>query len=78
MQTWTDVSTVLVQPSVESVLNETLGLDDTTPFALLERRLPNLGTVIASHVVTALLMSPLQVLRTRCVTAALARGGAGD
>jgi hypothetical protein len=65
LQTWSDLSLLLVQPSLESVLNETLGLDDTTPLELLDRRWPNLATVLVSHTVTALLLSPVQVLRTR-------------
>ena len=56
---------LMVQPSLESVLNDALGLDDTTPFELLERRWPNLFTILVSHVATALILSPVQVLRVR-------------
>jgi len=67
LQTWVDVSSIMVQPSLESALNDAFGLDDTTPFELLPPpRWPNLGTILVSHIATALVMSPIKVLRTRC------------
>jgi fusion and transport protein UGO1 len=54
------------QPAVEGFVNDRLGLyDDTIPLQHLDKPLPNLVTMIASHIVVGVLLSPLELIRTR-------------
>lgn len=58
----------LTQPAVESLLNDMFGLyDDTIPLMHLESVAPNLITLVASHVIAGVLLSPLEIIRTRFV-----------
>lgn len=61
------IGTMLVQPMVESALNDTFDLDDVTPIELLDSVGPSLATNMASHVVCSALFTPLQLVRTRKV-----------
>jgi hypothetical protein len=54
------------QPTIEGVLNDTFDLyDDTIPLVYLEHAGPNIATIVTSHLVTGILLSPLEVARTR-------------
>lgn len=56
----------ITQPAVESLLNDMFGLyDDTIPLMHLESVAPNLITLVASHVIAGVLLSPLEIIRTR-------------
>ncbi|KAK9723055.1 hypothetical protein K7432_002164 [Basidiobolus ranarum] len=63
-----DLGEVLFQPSIEAILNDSFDLyDDTIPLVHLERALPNVVTMVTSHVVTGVVLSPLEVIRTRLI-----------
>lgn len=58
----------VLQPGLESLLNDIFGLyDDTIPLTHLDNVAPNMITLIASHVVIGVLLSPLEILRTRFI-----------
>ena len=55
-----------LQPGFESSLNDVFGLyDDTIPLMHLEKIAPNLITIVVSHIVVGVLLSPLEIIRTR-------------
>ncbi|KAJ3116229.1 hypothetical protein HK100_001128 [Physocladia obscura] len=57
---------LLVQPSIEQSLNDAFDIrDDTIPTAHLENPIPTLATLIASHALSGILLSPLELVRTR-------------
>jgi hypothetical protein len=57
---------LLLQPAVEGTLNDLFDLyDDTIPLIHLERIGPNLATLLGSHVLVGVLLSPLEIARTR-------------
>ncbi|KAF9109443.1 hypothetical protein BGX27_007602 [Mortierella sp. AM989] len=59
---------LLVQPNLETTLNDTFSLyDDTVPLAQLDRPGPNLTTLVTSHLVAGFILSPLELVRTRLV-----------
>ncbi|ORX97980.1 mitochondrial carrier [Basidiobolus meristosporus CBS 931.73] len=61
-----DMGQIFLQPSIEAVLNDTFDLyDDTIPLVHLESALPNVVTMVTSHVVTGVVLSPLEIIRTR-------------
>ncbi|KAF1804942.1 mitochondrial carrier domain-containing protein [Mucor lusitanicus] len=52
----------------ESSLNDLFGLyDDTIPLLHLDNVTPNITTLLASHLVVGVLLSPLEIVRTRLV-----------
>lgn len=56
----------LLQPGLQSMLNDLFGLyDDTIPLSHLDRIAPNIITLVASHIVVGVLLSPLEIIRTR-------------
>lgn len=56
----------LLQPGLQSTLNDLFGLyDDTIPLSHLDRIAPNIITLVASHIVVGVLLSPLEIIRTR-------------
>ncbi|KAJ3065839.1 hypothetical protein HDU98_010805 [Podochytrium sp. JEL0797] len=58
--------TLLVQPSIEQSLNDLFDIrDDTTPLDMLENPIPILATLIGSHALSGMLLSPLELIRTR-------------
>ncbi|KAI7875430.1 mitochondrial carrier, partial [Lichtheimia hyalospora FSU 10163] len=58
----------LLQPGLQSMLNDVFGLyDDTIPLSHLDRIAPNIITLVASHIVVGVLLSPLEIIRTRLV-----------
>ncbi|KAI9311010.1 mitochondrial carrier domain-containing protein [Dichotomocladium elegans] len=58
----------LLQPALEGLLNDFFGLyDDTIPLTHLDRIVPNLSTLVASHIVVGLLLAPLETIRTRLI-----------
>jgi hypothetical protein len=59
------IGTMMVQPMIESAMNDTFDLDDVTPLELLDSVGPNLATNMASHILCSALLTPLQLVRTR-------------
>lgn len=58
----------VLRPSLESTLNDLFGLyDDTIPLLHLDNVTPNITTLVASHLVVGVLLSPLEIIRTRLV-----------
>ncbi|KAF9436158.1 hypothetical protein BGZ76_004694 [Entomortierella beljakovae] len=56
------------QPAVETSLNDSFSLyDDSVPLVELQNPFPNLTTTIASHLVVGLVLSPLELVRTRLI-----------
>ncbi|RKP13645.1 hypothetical protein BJ684DRAFT_9770, partial [Piptocephalis cylindrospora] len=64
---WThEMLVAMMQPSLEGWFNGQFGLyDDTIPLAHLEHVGPNLATLVSSHALVGLLLSPLELVRTR-------------
>ncbi|KAF9985227.1 hypothetical protein BGZ65_011396 [Modicella reniformis] len=59
---------LFAQPTLEATLNDSFDLyDDTIPLVHLDRVGPNIATIVASHVVVGLILSPLELVRTRLV-----------
>ncbi|KAL1920234.1 uncharacterized protein VTP21DRAFT_1380 [Calcarisporiella thermophila] len=57
-----------VQPPLESLLNNAFDLyDDNIPLANLEAVGPNISTLVASHFVVGVLLSPLELVKTRMI-----------
>lgn len=57
-----------LQPGLQSMLNDLFGLyDDTIPLSHLDRIAPNILTLVASHIVIGVLLSPLEIIRTRLI-----------
>ncbi|KAI8337331.1 mitochondrial carrier domain-containing protein [Blakeslea trispora] len=58
----------VLRPALESSLNDIFGLyDDTIPLLHLDNVTPNMATMVFSHVVVGVLLSPLEIIRTRLV-----------
>lgn len=58
----------VLRPGLESSLNDMFGLyDDTIPLLHLDNVTPNISTIVVSHLVIGLLLSPLEIIRTRLV-----------
>ncbi|KAI8881517.1 mitochondrial carrier [Backusella circina FSU 941] len=63
-----EVSHLFLQPTLEGILNDMFDLyDDTIPLVHLDHVGPNLATLVASHVIVGLLLSPLEIIKTRLV-----------
>ncbi|CAG8742100.1 13506_t:CDS:2, partial [Racocetra fulgida] len=63
-----EIGHVFLQPTFEGALNDAFDLyDDTIPLIYLDRVGPNIATLIVSHVVAGVILSPLEVVRTRLV-----------
>jgi fusion and transport protein UGO1 len=61
-----EVSHLFLQPTLEGILNDMFDLyDDTIPLVHLDHVGPNLATLVASHVIVGLLLSPLEIIKTR-------------
>ncbi|KAK3844447.1 MAG: mitochondrial carrier domain-containing protein [Linnemannia gamsii] len=59
---------LFAQPTLEATLNDTFDLyDDTIPLVHLDRFGPNMATMVTSHLVVGLILSPLELVRTRLV-----------
>lgn len=57
---------VLMQPTLEGFLNDAFHLpDDSIPLVHLDQVGPNFATLMASHVVTGVCLSPIELIRTR-------------
>ncbi|KAF7720865.1 hypothetical protein EC973_005886 [Apophysomyces ossiformis] len=57
-----------LQPSLERSLNDLFGLyDDTIPLMHLDNVTPNMTTLVASHLAVGVLLSPLEIIRTRLI-----------
>ncbi|KAJ1723560.1 hypothetical protein LPJ61_005817 [Coemansia biformis] len=64
---WTyDMLHLLLQPTLEGLLNEMLGLYDSAPMATyIDSTAPSALTLVASSVIVGWLLSPLELVRTR-------------
>lgn len=70
---------LLMQPTLEGFLNDALNLpDDSIPLVHLDNVLPNFSTLLASHVVTGVILSPVELIRTRCCCKFVANGPLAD
>lgn len=57
---------LFAQPTLEATLNDTFDLyDDTIPLVHLDHVGPNIATMVTSHLVVGLVLSPLELVRTR-------------
>lgn len=57
---------LFAQPTLEATLNDTFDLyDDTIPLVHLDHVGPNIATMVTSHLVVGLILSPLELVRTR-------------
>jgi hypothetical protein len=57
---------MILQPTLENALNDFFeNLDGAIPIIYLDNALPTLGTLIASHTISGIILSPLEVVRTR-------------
>ncbi|RCH78394.1 hypothetical protein CU098_002898, partial [Rhizopus stolonifer] len=67
--TWVyEMLRAVLLPALESSLNDIFGLyDDTIPLLHLDNVTPNIATMIVSHVAVGVLLSPLEIIRTRLV-----------
>ncbi|ORX61560.1 mitochondrial carrier [Hesseltinella vesiculosa] len=63
-----EICHLFLQPTVEGSLNDAFGLyDDTIPLVHLDHIGPNLATLVASHVFVGIILSPLELIRTRLI-----------
>ncbi|OZJ05177.1 hypothetical protein BZG36_02222 [Bifiguratus adelaidae] len=63
-----DMLQLILQPTLEGTLNDAFGLyDDTIPLVHLDRVGPNVMTLVASHLIVGVLLSPIEVIKTRLV-----------
>jgi hypothetical protein len=61
-----EIGNLSLQPNLESKLNETFDLyDDTIPLIYLDHAAPNVVTKVTSHLIVGVLLSPLEIIRTR-------------
>ncbi|KAH8553207.1 mitochondrial carrier domain-containing protein [Umbelopsis sp. PMI_123] len=66
---------LILQPAIEGSLNDLFDLyDDTIPLIHLERIGPNLATLLGSHVLVGVFLSPLEIARTRLIVQSSAPG----
>ncbi|CAO3590965.1 unnamed protein product [Absidia cylindrospora] len=63
-----EICHLFLQPTVEGSLNDIFGLyDDTIPLVHLDHVGPNLATLVSSHLLVGILLSPLELIRTRLI-----------
>ncbi|CAG8475756.1 7005_t:CDS:2 [Funneliformis caledonium] len=63
-----DMGHLFLQPTLESALNDAFDLyDDTIPLIYLDHVGPNIATLVTSHLVVGVLLSPLEVVQTRLI-----------
>ncbi|KAI8979473.1 Prenylcysteine lyase-domain-containing protein [Mycotypha africana] len=67
--TWIyEISKTLLRSALESTLNDMFGLyDDTIPLLQLDNVTPNIATLVVSHIIVGLLLSPLEIVKTRLI-----------
>ncbi|KAI9027289.1 mitochondrial carrier domain-containing protein [Phycomyces nitens] len=67
--TWVyEMARACLQPTLEGALNDIFGLyDDTIPLMHLDNVTPNMTTMVASHLAVGILLSPLEIIRTRLI-----------
>jgi len=57
---------VLIQPSIEGIINRTFDLyDETLPLIQMDKVLPNLTSLVVSYTITGFLLSPIELVRIR-------------
>ncbi|KAJ3026668.1 UNVERIFIED_CONTAM: hypothetical protein HDU68_005254 [Siphonaria sp. JEL0065] len=57
---------LLIQPSIEQFLNDQFNiLDDAVPYQHLDNPVPALATLIGSHALSGIILSPMELIRTR-------------
>ncbi|KAJ1668024.1 hypothetical protein IW140_002457 [Coemansia sp. RSA 1813] len=63
-----DILYLLVQPTLEVVLNEMLGVYDSAPlYTYIDAAAPSALTVVASNLIVGWVLSPLELVRTRLI-----------
>ncbi|CEG84287.1 hypothetical protein RMATCC62417_18110 [Rhizopus microsporus] len=61
-----EISHLFLQPTLEGTLNDMFDLyDDTVPLVHLDSVGPNLATLVASNLIVGILLSPLELIKTR-------------
>jgi len=59
---------VLIQPSIEGIINRTFDLyDETLPLIQMDKVLPNLTSLVVSYTITGFLLSPIELVRIRMI-----------
>jgi len=63
-----EISHLFLQPTLEGTLNDAFGLyDDTIPLVHLDHAGPNVATIVVSHLIVGVILSPLELVRTRLI-----------
>ncbi|KAI9282934.1 mitochondrial carrier domain-containing protein [Umbelopsis sp. AD052] len=63
-----EISHLFLQPTLEGTLNDAFGLyDDTIPLVHLDHAGPNVATIVFSHLIIGVLLSPLELVKTRMI-----------
>ncbi|KAH8547744.1 mitochondrial carrier domain-containing protein [Umbelopsis sp. PMI_123] len=63
-----EISHLFLQPTLEGTLNDAFGLyDDTIPLVHLDHAGPNVATIVFSHLIVGVLLSPLELVKTRMI-----------
>ncbi|ORX57332.1 mitochondrial carrier [Piromyces finnis] len=59
---------VLIQPSIEGIINRTFNLyDETLPLIQMDKVLPNLTSLVVSYTITGFILSPIELVRIRMI-----------
>ncbi|ORX87153.1 mitochondrial carrier [Anaeromyces robustus] len=59
---------VLIQPSIEGIINRTFDLyDETLPLIQMDKVMPNLTSLVASYTITGFILSPIELVRVRMI-----------
>ncbi|KAI8838353.1 mitochondrial carrier domain-containing protein [Chytridium lagenaria] len=67
-----DIGSMLLQPNVENLVNDALGLQfEVIPLTHVENVMPYLFALASSYTITEVLLSPLELVRTRLIAQTL-------
>jgi len=59
---------VLIQPSIEGIINRTFDLyDETLPLIQMDKVIPNLTSLVVSYTITGFILSPIELVRVRMI-----------
>ena len=57
---------VLIQPTIEGIINRTFDLyDETLPLIQMDKVLPNLTSIVVSYTISGFILSPIELVRVR-------------
>jgi len=63
-----EILNVLIQPSIEGLINRTFDLyDETLPLIQMDKVIPNLTSLVVSYTITGFVLSPIELVRVRMV-----------